>query len=107
MNSLMVITPYRHGTKWVFDDASKGLDKEPFVAGSDTIIEILALGRDTFTLVFSSQPFPSAKYRLKWTQEFMNGNWYHCPELQMDGWLCPALLKYFDTPPMEIFVDND
>jgi hypothetical protein len=22
----------------------------------------------------------------------------------MEGWLCPALIKYFESPPKEIFV---
>ena len=34
----------------------------------------------------------------------MDGNWYYSPELDMEGWLCPALLKYFDEAPRELFV---
>ena len=34
MNSLMVISPYKHHGMWVFDDPSVGLDKEPFIAAS-------------------------------------------------------------------------
>jgi hypothetical protein len=31
-NAMMVIAPYRYQDTWVFDDASAGLVKEPFVA---------------------------------------------------------------------------
>jgi hypothetical protein len=31
----------------------------------------------------------------------MGGNWYHING--KEGWLCPALLKYFDTAPREIY----
>ncbi len=34
----------------------------------------------------------------------MDGNWYYSPDLDMEGWLCPALLKCFDKAPRELFV---
>ena len=39
MNSIMVIYPYRDAGLWVFDDERVGLDKEPFIAGADTLID--------------------------------------------------------------------
>jgi hypothetical protein len=39
-----------------------------------------------------------------WTRAEYGGNWYRWPERKMEGWLCPALLKYFESPPKEIFV---
>jgi hypothetical protein len=32
------------------------------------------------------------------------GNWYRWPDKGMEGWLCPALFKYFDQAPTELFV---
>ncbi|MGH7971928.1 MAG: DUF6717 family protein [Limisphaerales bacterium] len=32
------------------------------------------------------------------------GNWYFSPEFKIEGWLCPALFKYFDQAPTEIYV---
>jgi hypothetical protein len=29
------------------------------------------------------------------------GNWYYCPQLDIEGWLCPALFKYFEKAPAE------
>jgi len=45
-----------------------------------------------------------ATARFVWTRAECEGHWYRWPELQMEGWLCPALLKYFESPPKEIFV---
>lgn len=33
----------------------------------------------------------------------MGGNWYWNESLGMEGWLCPALFKYFDTAPERIY----
>jgi hypothetical protein len=34
----------------------------------------------------------------------MEGNWYRTDDPPMEGWLCPALFKFFETAPREIFV---
>ena len=31
------------------------------------------------------------------------GNWYYSPDLEKEGWLCPALFKYFDEAPEKIY----
>jgi hypothetical protein len=41
VNSIFLIVPYRHAGAWVFDDAPRGLQKEPFVSGADTMIDRL------------------------------------------------------------------
>ena len=41
MNTLNFINPYRYEGMWVFDDPRVGLDKEPFVSGADTMIDVL------------------------------------------------------------------
>jgi len=41
MNAINLIFPYRYEGMWVFDDARVGLDKEPFVSGADTMIDVL------------------------------------------------------------------
>ena len=40
-NAIMVISPYRYQGTWVFDDASAGLVREPFVAGIPEMIDHL------------------------------------------------------------------
>ena len=32
------------------------------------------------------------------------GNWYYLPSYDMEGWLCPALMKYFESAPARIFI---
>jgi hypothetical protein len=93
---------------WVFDDATVGLHREPFVSGADRIIDLLtekipeaAAG---FKLVFSSQPFPGYGARFVWERPDFGGNWYSWPERWVEGWLCPALFKYFESAPKELYV---
>ena len=108
MNSISFIVPYRHEGMWVFDDASVGLDKEPFVSGADTMIDSLVTdipdADKGFRLLFSASPFPGYTLKLEWRREEYGGNWYFSLQFNMEGWLCPALFKYFDTAPKEIYV---
>ena len=108
-NALNVIHPYKWEGLWVFDDERVGLDKEPFVEGADTIIEKALAVKDIpkaekgFRLLFSAGPFPNYDLKFEWLREGDGGNWYRAEEFEMEGWLCPALLKYFDAPPREIY----
>jgi len=107
-NAIMAIHPYQDGGLWVFDDADVGLRKEPFVEGADVIIDMMVHGipgaAQGFTLLFSASQFPSAQLELVWQREEFGGNWYSCPALGLEGWLCPALLNYFATAPKIIYV---
>jgi hypothetical protein len=108
-NALNVIYPYKCEGVWVFDDARVGLDREPFVEGADAIIEKALDMKDIrgaekgFRLVFSAGQFPNYDLKFTWLREGEGGNWYRAEDLEMEGWLCPALLKYFDEPPREIY----
>lgn len=115
-NSIHIISAYIYDGQWVFDDASRELVKEPFVAGADTVIDLMS-GRvdnesiDKCTLIFAPFPFPSHKYKAvhKQADEY-DGNTYtfvvpDTDEPIMDFWLCPALLKFFDEAPKEIYVE--
>jgi hypothetical protein len=108
MNAINVIAPYKHHGMWVFDDARVGLAQEPFVAGADTMIDrVVANIPDAergFTMIFSATPFPGHQHRLDWQREADGGNWYRSEELDMQGWLCPALLQYFEEAPKQIYV---
>ena len=108
MNSLFAIAPYKFNDFWVFDDPSVGLCQEPFVSGADQILDLLTEhipdAEKGFKLVFSPQPFPGYTARLEWNREEVGGNWYSWPERGIEGWLCPALFKYFETAPKEIYI---
>ena len=86
MNSLNLIIPYRYEGMWVFDDPRVGLDKEPFVAGADTMIDVLVAeipgAEKGFRLLFSASPFPGHSSRLEWRREESGGNWYFSPEFK-------------------------
>jgi hypothetical protein len=108
MNSLFAIAPYKFDGFWVFDDPSVGLVQEPFVSGADRIIDILteeipdaAAG---FKLLFSPEPFPGFTARFVWDRPEYAGNWYSWTERGIEGWLCPALFRYFEAAPKEIYV---
>ena len=107
-NSLMVIAPYWYEGTWVFDDPSVDLVKEPFVCGVpemiDSLVGDIPDARKGFRLIFSARPFPGYQRKICWLREEDEGNWYSLGENNMEGWLCPALLKYFDQAPKEIYI---
>lgn len=105
MNSLFIIKPYKHFGQWVFDDAERGLSKEALVAGIDTMLDIWSqqLKTQDLVVVFSDGFFPTHNFVLDWVREDVVGNWYESKQLGFQGWLCPALFKYFPTAPKQIF----
>ena len=86
------------------------LVREPFVEGIPEMIDLLvadiADARDGFRLLFSAAPFP--RYQAEFIKERseLGGTWYRTapPWPGMEGWLCPALFKYFDEAPPVIYV---
>lgn len=92
---------------WVFDDERVGLVREPFIFGADKIIERLAADIPDadrgFNLIFSANPFPGHHVVFEWRREEHGGNWYYCAQFDIEGWLCPALFKYFITAPRKIY----
>jgi hypothetical protein len=107
MNAMNMIVPYKSDGIWAFDDASRGLVREPFVFGIPEIIEHyvrdIVHSEDGFRLTFSPGPFPGFQIKLIWLRSEYEGNWYGVEGTEQEGWLCPALLKYFDAPPSEIY----
>ena len=99
-NSLLVIQPYRTAGTWVFDDPRVGLTAEPFVSGIPELIDKLVAEAEIpqadkgFRLTFSSQPFPGHQAVMVWRRPEHAGHWYYSAKYDMEGWLCPALLKY-------------
>lgn len=110
-NSILVISPYRYQGTWVFDDDRFGLVREPFVAGVPEMIDVLVAdipnADQGFRLTFSARPFPDFEKKLSWVRGDMDGNYYKLEDPPMEGWLCPALFKYFDEAPAELYVKAD
>jgi len=110
-NAIMVIYPYKHQGVWVFDDEIVGLVQEPFVSGADEIIEKMVAeipdAENGFILFFSASPFPGYQFVFEWRhREEYGGNWYYSKDIDMEGWLCPALFKYFDNAPEKIYAQS-
>lgn len=103
MNAINVIHPYRYEGMWVFDDETRELDKEPFVAGADTYLDLLCQEKPGCTLVFSQHKFPGADLELEFLRPESGGSMYLATQHNHEMWLCPALLKYFKTPPAKIY----
>jgi hypothetical protein len=107
-NAIMVIAPYLHEGTWVFDDASAGLVEEPFVAGVPEMIEVLVKDIPDadrgFRLLFSAKPFPGHQKELRWLRGDSDGNFYALDDPPMEGWICPAMFKYYSDPPKNLYV---
>lgn len=110
-NAIHSLVVYRHGRDWVFDDKEKGIVKEPFVSGIDTMLDMLTKdipgAKCGVQIRFSASPFPGSQIHLERTYEpkqKQDGTWYFCPELNEPGWLCAVLYCYFETAPITIYV---
>lgn len=107
-NSIMVLKPYWHSDTWVFDDERVNLLREPFVCGIPEMIDKIVVNipnaRKGFRMLFAGKPFPGFDAKLVWRRSESEGNWYYSEQFKMEGWLCPALFKYFDKAPLELYV---
>jgi hypothetical protein len=110
-NSLFVIAPYWYNGTWVFDDKSAGLEREPFVAGVPEMIDVLVKdipnAKEGFRLTFSAKPFPGHEYKFTWLRGDQTGNFYKLDDPPMEGWICPAMFKYYREAPKELYVKAD
>ena len=106
MNSLYVLKIYNHEGTYVFDDPQVDLVREPFVMGMPEIIEHQMGGGpiDTFTAIFSAAAFPGYNTVLKRLHPEYGGTWYELDGTHLQGWLCPALFKYFQVAPERLYV---
>ncbi len=106
-NAMMVIFPYRDQYTWVFDDESVGLVREPFVLGIPEMIDILVQdipdADKGFRLLFSANPFPGYQAELLREREEYRGYWYRWESKNREGWLCPAMFKYFSEAPQNMY----
>jgi len=107
-NEIHVIVAYRHASTWAFDDPAVGLKAEPFVSGIpemiDVLIEAIPNAERAFRLLFSARPFPGSQVELTRMRSEYGGNWYKWSATNMEGWLCPALFKYFPEAPLKLYV---
>jgi hypothetical protein len=112
-NSIRVIQPYWSNGTWVFDDESVGLVREPFVAGVPEIlnemVQAIPNARSGFRLYFSDSPFPGHQGHFELFRAEYGGSWYRqvksgAGAKAAEGWLCPALFKYFSQAPKDLYI---
>lgn len=107
-NAIMVVAPYRYNGTWVFDDEAVGLKREPFVAGVPAMIDVLVKdipeADGGFRLLFSANPFPGHQKTLTWVRGDSLGNYYKLDDPPLEGWLCPAMFRYYKAPPKALYV---
>jgi hypothetical protein len=107
-NAILVIAPYWYQGTWVFDDDPAGLKREPFVAGVPEMIDVLVKNipdaKGGFRLLFSANPFPGYQKKLTWLRGDMGGNFYKLDDPPMEGWICPAMFRYYASAPKALYV---
>ncbi len=107
-NSVQVIFPYSVNGVWMFDDADKGLKREPFVGAINPMLDTLCTNIPSaqagIQLFFSATYLPKYSAKLDWRRADHGGNWYYCKKFNTEGWLCGSLLKYFTKPPTNIYI---
>ena len=133
-NVLVVIEPYWHEDTWVFDDASRGLEKEPLDGQQedleglisrwlmetsrmiDRLVKDLPNARKGFMLLLSSQRFAGYQVELiKFKDEELGeeelelekelgGRSYKIKDWERGWWLSPALCSYFGNAPESLYV---
>lgn len=103
-NALFTIFPYKKNSTWMFDDESRGLLMEPFVAGADTLLDKVCGGKHEITAIFSPTEFPDHDFVIEKTGGDESGTDYYCEKYNHKLWLCPALFCYITPAPAKLFV---
>jgi len=108
LNSLFRILIHRQDGLWVFSDRRFAIDDQPFVFGSDLILEKMVAGvdeeLDRVNILFSSIPFPGSEFCLGFVREETKGFVYRWEEKNLQGWLSPSLRNYFSEPTPKIYL---
>ncbi len=104
---------------WVFDDPQFDLEMEALISGTDEVLNYAVQRFDLqpgFSLTFSDEPLAFTDLIGTWYQAgvdeltgYQEGNWYEWHEPGRDqpglkGWLCNALLLYFQKPPKTLYI---
>ena len=102
---------------WVFDDPNKNIVAEAFVAGADTMLDMITRGYDPglqYILQFSTKDYPGAKMLTYVTeQDAINdkripeltsaGTWWQSESDDHVMWLGDTLHEYVDPDDTELY----
>ena len=116
-NALFTLHAYFKNNTWMFDDESRDIKQEPFVAGADVLFDFMS-GResdssvDECDLLFGATPIPDHDLHVRLIgNDGYDGHYYMVEFFKafrqfetFQFWLCPALLAFFDEAPEDIYV---
>ena len=66
--------------------------------------QLIKNAENGFILIFSKDYFPDTDLCLEWQRSDNAGNWYYSKEFDTEGWLCPAIFKYFTDAPKNLYI---
>ena len=93
---------------WVFDDSKFEIREQPFVFGSDLILEkmLAEVGEelDRVNILFSGIPFPGSEHCLEFVRKETEGFVYRWVDHNLQGWMSPSLRNYFSEPSPKIYL---
>jgi hypothetical protein len=102
---------YKENGIWIFDDASKNIEKEPFVGGTSEIIDYILKERKIWNgahrgieMVFSDHKESDDMVQFQKIEDLPD-NWAKYEYNGVEGLLCPVTLRYFGSFPEKIYVN--
>jgi len=108
LNSLFRILIHRQDGLWVFSDRRFAIDDQPFVFGSDLILDKMVAGvdgvQDRVNVLFSAIPFPGSEHCIEFVRQETEGFVYRWEDEKLQGWVSPSLRNYFPDPPSKIYL---
>ena len=60
--------------------------------------------REGFRLLFSANPFPGYRRSSAWLRGDSGGNIYRLDQPPLEGWICPAMFRYYKSAPKALYV---
>jgi hypothetical protein len=70
----------------------------------DVFVKDIPDSRSGFRFLFAASPFPGYQKKLNWLRGDMGGNYNRLEDPPMEGWICPAMFRYFKTAPKNLYV---
>ena len=81
-------------------------DDLEMVLGADTMLDIIAQGKDMVEIAMSTEPFNGHKYELHFNREDGGGAWYDLKSelFNFELWLCYVTKFVFNNIPKTIYI---
>ena len=107
-NSIFRIVAHKRDGLWLFDNEKFGIQEQPFVFGSDLVLDKMTEEVDEaeqgVNILFSGIPFPGSEHCLELVREETEGFVYRWRDHNLQGWISPVIKNYFPVPPPQIYL---